>query len=41
MRDAVAIFRRGIEIAERDQLPLFVFGRSLGGASAIHVLSQH
>jgi abhydrolase domain-containing protein 13 len=40
MRDAVAIFKKGVYLAERDHLPLFVFGRSLGGAAAIHVLSR-
>ena len=40
MKDAQAIMIRGVELAHRDKLPLFVFGRSLGGAASINVLSQ-
>jgi predicted alpha/beta hydrolase len=39
MHDAVAIFKKGVEISQESKLPLFVLGRSLGGAAAIHVLS--
>lgn len=40
MNDAAAILRKGISLSERDRIPLFVFGRSLGGAAAIHTLSR-
>lgn len=40
MRDAAAILKKGVELSQRDHLPLFVFGRSLGGAAAIHTLSR-
>ena len=40
MSDAKTILNKGIELANRDKLPLFVLGRSLGGASAINTLSQ-
>jgi len=37
--DAKSIFYKAMELAKRDKLPLFVFGRSLGGYSAISTLS--
>lgn len=40
MTDSTAILSRGIELSKRDELPLIIFGRSLGGASSIHALSQ-
>jgi hypothetical protein len=39
MHDAVAIFKKGVELSQESKLPLFVLGRSLGGVAAIHVLS--
>lgn len=39
MIDSKAILRKAIEIAKDSQLKLFVFGRSLGGAASIGVLS--
>lgn len=40
MKDAAKIFEKGVELGRRDKLPVFVLGRSLGGAAAIHVLSR-
>lgn len=40
MQDAAKIFEKGVELGKRDNLPVFVLGRSLGGAAAIHVLSR-
>lgn len=40
MKDAQAIMDKAIELSNRDKLPLVVFGRSLGGAASINVLSQ-
>ena len=40
MTDAKAILRKGIELSKRDELPLIMLGRSLGGASSINTLSQ-
>lgn len=40
MKDAAKIFEKGIELGKRDNLPVLVLGRSLGGAAAIHVLSR-
>lgn len=39
MYDAEVILKKGVELALESRLPLFVLGRSLGGAAAIHVLS--
>lgn len=40
MKDAAKILEKGVELGRRDNLPVFVLGRSLGGAAAIHVLSR-
>jgi fermentation-respiration switch protein FrsA (DUF1100 family) len=40
MRDSKAILSKGVELSKRDKIPLIVFGRSLGGASSIHTLSD-
>ena len=40
MNDARSILRKGSELSKRDELPLIMLGRSLGGASSINTLSQ-
>lgn len=39
MTDSRAIMTEGIRISEEDNLPLYVYGRSLGGALSIYTLS--
>jgi len=39
MTDAKTILREAIKRSHEEKLPLFIFGRSLGGATAIYVLS--
>jgi fermentation-respiration switch protein FrsA (DUF1100 family) len=39
MMDSRAIMREGIRISEEDNLALYVYGRSLGGALSIYTLS--
>jgi hypothetical protein len=40
MTDSKAIMAKGVELSKRDDIPLIIFGRSLGGASSISTLSE-
>ena len=39
-KDSVSILEKAIEIAKYKNLPIVVFGRSLGGAAALYACTQ-